>query len=100
MTAAEKLSQPVSGRDSEFWSAFPEIAWSNRHASDTVCIRGALMRPRFECLLAVARRFGLDTIRTEWKILVDDELTDTDSAAPIVERILRNIEIGFANARA
>jgi len=100
MTPVEKLSEPVPGRNSEFWSAYPEIAWSNRHASDTVCIRAALMRPRFECLLAIARQFGLEQLRAEWEILVDDELTDSDRAAPHVERSLRNIEIGFNNARA
>ena len=84
----------------EFWAKFPELCWSNRKASDAVHIRAALCRPRFECLLEIALNFGLDSIRTEWEFLkLHRDLTpEVDHAAPIVARILKNIELGFKSA--
>ena len=99
MKAGIALVAKVVVRDFEFWDRYPELAWSNRKASDSVCIRAALMRPRFETLLAIARRFGLGRIREEWHILSEDELADTRLATPHVKRNLRNIEIRFENAR-
>jgi len=100
MKSVESPSHPAVVRDKEFWRTFPEIAWSNREADDSTCIRAALMRPRFECLLAIARRFGLEKLQAEWMALLEDELSDTSLPAPHVERILRNIAIGFEDARS
>jgi hypothetical protein len=85
-------------RRAAFWEKFPGLVWSNQNPSDTVCIRAALTVPRFETLLQIAHEFGLERLRAEWSILVEEGTYETRRAAPIVERILRNIEKGFALA--
>lgn len=86
--------------DRDFWKRFPELCWSNRAASDSVHIRAALCRPRFECLVEIAERFGTKRIREEWRVLTKEGSSATVRAADIVERILGNIESGFAHAEA
>ncbi|MEO0417149.1 MAG: hypothetical protein AAF226_19610 [Verrucomicrobiota bacterium] len=86
----------------EFWAHYPELCWSNRQASDTIHIRAALCRPRFMCLLDVAKRFGLSRLKEEWSLLIDEvELApEVEVARPTVERIIKNIEEGFQSATA
>jgi hypothetical protein len=88
----------VDERATNFWEDFPELVWSNRTAGDTVYIRAALTQPRFETLLQIAQRFGLGRLHGEWRVLTDEGTPETRRAAPIVERILRNIEKGFSIA--
>lgn len=80
------------------WKKHPGLVWSNRQADDTVRIRAALTRPRFELLLDVAEAFGLDRLRREWAILDAENTPETQRARPLVERILRNINEGFRRA--
>lgn len=81
-----------------FWKEHPGLVWSNPEAGDAVYIRAALMRPRFDMLLAIAVEFGLDRLRQEWGILCADPLVNTARVRSNVERCLRNIAIGFADA--
>jgi len=85
-------------RRAAFWEKFPGLVWSNPNASDAVQIRAALTRPHFEILLRVAQEFGLERLRTEWNVLIQEGTAETRRAAPIVKRILTNIEKGFALA--
>ena len=90
----------VAENNRDFWKSFPELCWSNRNASDSVHIRAALCRPRFECLVEIADRFGIDRLREEWRLLTTEGSVDVKRAASIVERILGNIERGFCHAEA
>jgi len=85
---------------SEFWERFPGLVWSNSKAGDSVRIRAALLRPRFETILAIALEFGLERIDGEWAILTSDPETNTRRSKPLVERIIANIRKGFALADA
>lgn len=87
-------------RRSGFWAQFPGLVWSNSRASDIVMIRAALSRPRFEQLLKIAVEFGLEYLQTEWKVLDEENTSETQRARPVAERILQNIEQGFSNAKA
>jgi hypothetical protein len=86
-------------RRTAFWEQFPGLVWSNQNASDTISIRAALTQPHFEILLRVAQEFGLERLRSEWQILTEEGTEETRRAAPIVDRILSNIEKGFALAQ-
>jgi hypothetical protein len=88
----------MSDRNQEFWARRPGLVWSNAAASDSVQIRAALLRPRFQTLLDIAIEFGLDRLRSEWEVLTRESNPETLRAAPIVGRILTNIEKGFASA--
>ena len=81
-----------------FWDRHPGLVWSNPNASDTIFIRAALVRPRFDTLVDFAQEFGLERLRAEWKVLETEGTPEARRATPIVERILRNIEKGFALA--
>src|ERR1051325_5082776 len=83
-------------RNDDFRRRFPGVVWSNRRASDSVQIRAALLRPRFFTLLEIALEFGLERVRAEWKILVEEGTAEALRARSIVERILNNLEKGFA----
>ena len=85
-------------RADNFWEKFPGLVWSNPQAGDTVHIRAALTHPHFEDLLQIAQKFGLERLWAEWRVLTDEGTRETQRAAPIVERILGNIEKGFAIA--
>ena len=89
-----------SKKAEEFWEQYPEICWSNRNASDWVHIRAALCRPKFDCLLNIAHSFGLERLQEEWNILSNrsESLPEVERARPVVDRILRNIELGFLRA--
>ena len=82
----------------EFWRKHPGLVWSNPEADDSVRIRAALMRPRFSRLLEIALEFGLERVRQEWAELLGDATLNTERLRGSVERILSNIEKGFARA--
>lgn len=85
---------PTTARS--FWQAHPGLVWSSPQADDAVHIRAALVRPRFHLLLEIAVEFGLPRVRAEW----DELAMEVKRARPVVERILRHIEEGFARADA
>ncbi len=91
-----KTTEPA--RRNGFWDQFPGLVWSNSHASDSVMIRAALSRPRFEQLLNIVTEFGLERMQSEWKVLDEENTTETQRARSAVERILRNIAEGFSHA--
>ena len=84
----------------DFWKGHPGLVWSNPQAPDSVYIRAALLRPRFGRLLDIALEFGAERLRHEWQALVADPTPEVERARAAVERILGNIEQGFALAAA
>jgi len=84
----------------QFWQKHPGLVWSNPDAADSVYIRAALLRPRFGRLLEIALEFGFERVRAEWAELMDDPRCQTERVRNSVERILNNIEKGFALAPA
>ncbi|NBV24889.1 MAG: hypothetical protein EBS05_23590 [Proteobacteria bacterium] len=56
-------------------------------------LRAALVKPRFHTVLDDCCEFGLDRVRTEW-----EELAVEGTPKPAGPRMLRNIELGFADA--
>ena len=84
----------------DFWKRHPGLVWSNPEAPDSAYIRAALLRPRFGRLLDIALEFGVERLRGEWQVLLADPTPETERARQAVERILRNIEQGFALAAA
>lgn len=91
---------PVSGQRSAFWDRHPGLVWSNPNADDSVHIRAALVRPRFQQLLAIAVEFGLERVRAEWDVLQSEPTLEVERARPLVNRILSNIQEGFRFAAA
>ncbi len=81
----------------KFWELHPGLIWSNPEADDAVRIRVALLRPRFDRLLDIALEFGIERLRREWLELLGDPMVGTRRARHSVERILDNIEKGFAS---
>jgi hypothetical protein len=88
----------VSSARREFWARHPGLVWSNPEADDAVYIRAALVRPRFRQVLEIAVEFGLDRVKAEWEDLCSEPNSEVDRARPIMARIFRNIEEGFAIA--
>ena len=82
----------------ELWQTQPGLVWSNPNADDSAHIRASLIRPRFERLLDIAVAFGVDRLREEWIELRSEGTAETVRAQSSVERILNNIEKGFALA--
>jgi len=80
------------------WRKHPGLVWSNRKADDTVRIRAALVRPRFNLLLDLALVFGLERLRREWDQLENDDTAEVRRAKPVIERVFRNLEEGFRHA--
>lgn len=74
------------------------LAWSNKHASDEVLIRRALVKPGFRLLLDAAVDFGIDRLATAWAQLKQEGADEVGKAAPVTERILRHIEYGYQQA--
>jgi len=91
---------PVSGQRSAFWDRHPGLVWSNPDADDSVHIRAALVRPRFQQLLAIAVEFGLERVWAEWDALQSSPTPEIEQARPSVNRILNNIQEGFRIAAA
>jgi len=85
---------------SDFWKSHRGLVWSNLAADDSVHIRAALIRPRFNLLLEIALEFGLERLRAEWEELQKDKTAEIERARVAVERILQHIEMGFTRAAA
>lgn len=96
----QAASLSAMAMQSALWQSHPGLVWSNPEADDCAHIRAALLRPRFERLLDVAVAFGLDRLRSEWAVLRTEGTTEVVRAQNVVERILNNIEKGFAIATA
>src|SRR6266478_2828031 len=88
----------MTGTRHGFWRQHPGLVWSNPDAEDSVLIRAALLRPRFDRLLTVALEFGVERVRQEWESLTSEQTRGVERAKPSVERILHNIEEGFTSA--
>ena len=84
----------------EFWNRHPGLVWSNPEADDDVRIRAALLRPRFMELLDIVCELGIQRVGTEWQALREESTSEARRAAPVVERILRNVRRGMALASA
>ncbi len=93
----------VAGATRPMMTAFaqrhPELIWSNSQAGDEVFLRAALLKPRFHTVLDACVEFGLGRVRAEWAELVAENTPEARRAAPAVTRMLRNIELGFTDAR-
>lgn len=81
-----------------FWQKHRGLVWSNPAADDSTHIRAALAKPRFSQLLPIAVEFGIKRLRFEWSELLMDDAQELKRAHAPVERILTNIEKGFALA--
>ncbi len=88
----------VSKPNVEFWQRHPALVWSNPAAGDAIRIRAALLCPRFSLLLDIAVEFGLDRLQQEWDFLQAEPTREVERARVPVQRILNNIEKGFASA--
>ncbi|HCN78410.1 MAG TPA: hypothetical protein DIT13_14605 [Verrucomicrobiales bacterium] len=82
----------------EFASKHQSLVWSRRGAAPEVILRAALMQPRFHTILDACCAFGLEKVAGEWRELAREQGRDVRRAAPLVERMLRNIEAGFRDA--
>lgn len=80
------------------WKKLGGLAWSNPSADDSVRIRAALVRPRFDRLLDLAMVFGVARLRVEWEGLNAMPTPEVIRARRAVDRILRHIEMGFSHA--
>ncbi len=76
------------------------LAWSNPGASPAVLLRRALVAPEFSTLLDAALEFGVDEVNQEWERLKSSGDPEAKRAAPITDRILRNIRHGYQQAAA
>ncbi len=83
-----------------FQARHPGLVWSVSRPDAGELIRAALVCPRFHTLLDACLEFGLPRVRAEWARLQEDGLPEVGRAAIEVERILRHIEEGFADAEA
>lgn len=92
-------------RNYDFWHTHGGVGlvWSNPHASDSVMIKQALLKPSFHRLLEIAAQFGLDRLKTEWEAIqkdmetweFDEEKKQFATAELIVKRCLHNMEEGL-----
>jgi transcriptional regulator with XRE-family HTH domain len=75
------------------------IAWSNQNMDAPALITNALLKGSYGTILEAAVQYGIDLVRRQW-----DEVKDARSARESkhartsVDRILNNIEKGFARA--
>jgi hypothetical protein len=84
-----------------FQKRHPGLVWSNSRAGDSVWIRAALMEPRFSTLLDACLEFGMERVRHEWAALKrEPDDAEVAGIASEVDRILKNITEGFADAQA
>jgi len=77
-----------------------ELVWSNSRAGEDVHLRAALLRPHFHTLIDACQSFGIERVISEWQALVEENTREARRAAPIVTRILRNIELGIQHAKS
>lgn len=82
-----------------FSQRHPELVWSNSQAGEEVFLRAALLKPRYHTILDACAEFGLERVRAEWAGLATEGTQEARRAAPAVARMLRNIELGFADAQ-
>jgi hypothetical protein len=84
-----------------FQQRHPGLVWSNPRAGEVAWIRAALMQPRFPTLLDACLEFGLERVREEWAVLKrDPDDGEVAAIAPEVDRMLKHITEGFADAQA
>lgn len=95
---AQRYSSCVTAAHAAFWDRHPGLVWSNPDASDDVRICAMLLRPRFLDLLDIVLEFGADRIGAKWQALREEDTPEARRAAPVVERILRNVQRGMALA--
>lgn len=82
----------------DFGSKYRSLVWSRQDATPDVILRTALLSPRFHIILDACAAFGLSAVAGQWQALSHEGSLEAKRAAPIVERILRNIEVGFQHA--
>ena len=75
-----------------------QLAWSNKHASDDVLIRCALIKPGFRLLLDAAIEYGLDRLEIIWSQLKSEGGEEVSRAKPITERLLKHLKYGYQKA--
>lgn len=75
-----------------------QLAWSNKHVSDDVLIRRALIKPGFHLLLDAVIEFGIDRVATAWAQLKSERNDEVLRAEPITERLLKHIRHGYQQA--
>jgi len=95
---ARRIRYPVGMTTLDLWKKHPALVWSNAQADDSVRIRAGLLECRFPLILDIASVFGLARLREEWAALLQTADPEIQRAAPFVERILRNLERGWALA--
>jgi hypothetical protein len=83
-----------------FHARHPGLVWSVGQPDEAALIRAALLAPRFHTILDACLEFGADRVRAEWRILKGEGTPEARRAVPDVDRILRHIEEGFADAQA
>jgi len=83
-----------------FHARHPGLVWSVGQPDQASLIRAALLAPRFRTILDACLEFGTERVQAEWRVLNNEGRVEVQRAAPEVERILRHIEEGFANAQA
>ena len=82
-----------------FWQRYPGLVWSNSQANDSAYICAALLKPHFDIILDISIEFGLERVEAEWQTLLKDgESYYVNRAKELVERMLRNIRLGFEDA--
>lgn len=90
-------------RNNAFWKKHGGVAlvWSNPHASDSVMIQNALLKPSFHSLLEIAAHFGLERLKNEWEILKNnpnpypEEAVTLRRIEPTVTRCLTHMTEGI-----
>ena len=82
-----------------FSQRHPELVWSNSQAGEEVFLRAALLRPHFHTILDACKELGFAHVRAEWDELAAEDTLEARRAAPLVTRMLHNIELGFADAK-
>ncbi|HUF61125.1 MAG TPA: hypothetical protein VMN36_03545 [Verrucomicrobiales bacterium] len=90
---------PPSANRRAFWDLHPGLVWSNRNAPDDAFISAALPKNRFLQLLDIAREFGPERLRQQWRReLAEDDIPEWFAAK--IEENLQIIEQAKARADA
>jgi hypothetical protein len=95
---ANLVRKSHSLRDAE-WG----LCWSNSGISDEVLVRKALISGGFTLILQACLEFGLDYVKTQWGIVSQQALEDSELKSirtrSLVNDILENITEGFSKAK-
>ena len=83
-----------------FRQKYRKLVWSNPEAPAEVFVRQALLKPDFSVLLDAATEFGLDFVDQQWTLLQAEASQAAMRAAPVTQRMLRNIRHGYEQAGA